>query len=106
MASLKKRGTILNICTSFQYHGSRFITLNEAVDFLKTFPFSIKTKESKSFIAKLYCCNNFCPAADCKAAKLKIPFLSCFKTKLTAPLQKLQTPSKRITGFSVCTRQN
>src|SRR5690242_750722 len=100
MASRNGVGIMRRICNSFQYQGSLFITLSAASDFLYTFPLSISTNESNSADGKSSRCNSFCPASDCRAANLKIPFLSYFNTRLTDPLQKLHTPSKRIIGFS------
>ena len=87
MRSTKNRGQRLD----------NFLAIRSAAeDFIYTFPFSISTIES-SFLTSTACVfNNKTPCFSWRGVNLNTFLGSLFITKLTAPLHKLQTPSKRI----------
>lgn len=62
--------------------------------------FSTRTKESKRSAGRLARSSRTCPTGPCSDANRNLPCLSLFKINWTLRLQRLQTPSKRMT--SVC----
>src|SRR5690606_29844456 len=77
----------------------RAATASAAEERVSTRSPSTSTTVSKSSVRSPCRRRSACPASDWREAKRKVPRGSRSATKRTAPLQRLQTPSKRITGW-------
>ena len=87
---------IINIINRGQSFESFLAMRRAAEDFVYTLSFSISTIESNFLASIAYFFNNKVPCFSWREANLNTFPESLFITKLTAPLHKLQTPSKRI----------
>lgn len=97
--SLTKGGTRISPYKSGQGPGS-FLAILKAAELRKYISSSsIRTKESRYFGFVSNLARSFFPSSDCKAPTRKRSFLSRFTTKSMEELQRLHTPSKRMTDF-------
>lgn len=62
---------------------------------MNTLSFLINIIESTILVSIPYLLESSLLISDCKEANLNLPTLSLFSIKLTEPLQRLQSPSKR-----------